>query len=264
MDAAIYHLLNKFPWFYQDEIVEFLAEVFDIDVSRGTVCNALTRIKFTRKRLRIEAAQRNQELRTAWQDTLQYYDADQLVFIDETGSDERTGDRSYGWAELGQRATVTRWFGRRDRISALPAYTIDGYIAAKTFSGTCNGEIFRDFIIDDLLPLCNPYPHPRSVIVMDNASVHYTFRAEIEEACTETGVILKFLPPYSPDFNPIEESFSVLKAFIRRHYRREIGQFKDYQSFLGWCLQEVGMKGGAAKKARAHFHHAGIRRFPLI
>jgi transposase len=84
---------------------------------------------------------------------------------------------------------------------------------------------------------------------MDNTLMHYTFKAEIEEACTKTGVILKFLPPYSPDFNPIKESFSVLKAFIRRHYCQEIGQFKDYQSFLGWCLQEVGIKGGAAKKA---------------
>jgi transposase len=207
MDAAILRLLNMFPWFYLDEINAFLAEVFDIDVSKSTVWKALQRIKITRKKLRVEAAQRNAELRAEWQDILQHYEADQLIFVDESGSDERTGDRTYGWAGIGQRATVQRWFGRRERISVLPAYTIEGYIACKTFGGTCDAELFRDFILDDLLPLCRPFPYPRSVIVLDNASIHHTFRQEIEEACNRARVVLKFLPPYSPDFNPIEESF---------------------------------------------------------
>ena len=59
IDTAIFHLLNKFPWFYQDEIIKFLAEVFNIDVDRSTVARALQRIKFTRKKLYIKAAQRN-------------------------------------------------------------------------------------------------------------------------------------------------------------------------------------------------------------
>ena len=59
IDTAIFYLLNKFPWFYQDEIIKFLAEVFNIDVDRSTVARALQRIKFTRKKLYIKAAQRN-------------------------------------------------------------------------------------------------------------------------------------------------------------------------------------------------------------
>jgi transposase len=222
IDAAIYHLLNEYPWFYQDEIAEFLLEVYDIEVSQYTISIALARIKLTRKKLKIEAAQRNQELRTAWQDTLQYFSANQLVFIDETGSDERTGDRQYGWARIGERARVSRWFGRRDRVSLLGAYTIEGYIAGITFSGTCNAELFEEFIIDYLLPLCNPYPQPRSVLIMDNASIHHAFADRLETACRAKGVWLRFLPPYSPDFNPIEESFNDLKSYIRRHYRRKI------------------------------------------
>jgi transposase len=72
---------------------------------------------------------------------------------------------------------VRRWLSSRERVSVLPAYTIEGYIAAKTFYGTCTGEIFEDFIVDQLLPLCNPYPGPRSVIIMDNASVHVSRHA---------------------------------------------------------------------------------------
>ena len=70
IDTAIYYLLNKYPWFYLDEIVEFLAEVFEIDVCLQTIANALARIKLTQKKLRVEAAQRNQELCITWQDTL--------------------------------------------------------------------------------------------------------------------------------------------------------------------------------------------------
>jgi arginine repressor len=69
IDAAIYHLLNEYPWFYEDEIAEFLLEVYDIEVSQYTISIALARIKLTRKKLKIEAAQRNQELCTVWQDT---------------------------------------------------------------------------------------------------------------------------------------------------------------------------------------------------
>jgi arginine repressor len=65
INTAIYHLLNKFPWFYQDEIAEFLLKVYDIEVSQYTISTALARIKLTRKKLKKEAAQRNQELRTA-------------------------------------------------------------------------------------------------------------------------------------------------------------------------------------------------------
>ena len=93
---------------------------------------------------------------------------------------------------------------------------------------------------------------------MDNASVHHAYRAEIKEACRARRVLLKFLLSYSPDFNPIEESFNDLKAFTRWHYRREISQFEDYQDFLGWCLQRVGTGEGASKRARGYFRHAGI------
>jgi hypothetical protein len=56
----------------------------------------------------------------------------------------------------------------------LAAYTIDRYIKALVFNGICNGDIFKGFIIDQVLPLYNPYPNPQSIIILDNASVHYS------------------------------------------------------------------------------------------
>jgi len=262
IDTAIHHLLNEYPWFYQDEIAEFLREVFDIDVDQSTVSRALARIKVTRKKLKVEAKQRNAELRTAWQDSLQHYSADQLIFVDESGSDERTGDRQYGWARIGERVRVSRYFGRRDWISVLGGYTLEGYIAGMTFPGTCNADLFEEFIINYLLPLCNPYPQPRSVIIMDNALIHHAFQERLETACRAKGVWIWFLPLYSPDFNPIEESFNDLKSYIRCHYWWKMAQFPSYQAFLEWAVIQSGSGVTAAIRARAHFRNAGIYQTP--
>jgi transposase len=178
--------------------------------------------------------------------------------MDETGSDERTGDRQYRWAKQEERARVSRWFGRKDRILFLGAYTIQGYIAGITFGGTCNTELFEEFIIDHLLPLCNLYPQPRLVIVMNNAFIHHTFRDRLETACRAKGVWIRFLPLYSPDFNLIKESYNDLKSYIRRYYRRNIARFDSYQTFLEWAIVQTGSGVAAGSRAKAHFRNAGI------
>ena len=130
MEQAIKQLLDQMPWFYQDEIADFLYEVFGVEATQPTISATLKRIKVTRKRLKVEAAQRNDELRTQWQDDLQLFTADQLVCVDESGSDDRTGDRQYGWSDSGVRAVVRRWLANRERVSVLPTYMIDSYIHA--------------------------------------------------------------------------------------------------------------------------------------
>ena len=73
-----------------------------------------------------------------------------------------------------------------------------------------------------------PKPEPRSVLVIDNASIHHSNLAVIQAACDARRVELIFLPLYSPDYNPIEESFADLKSFIRRTYRTNISRFDSY------------------------------------
>jgi hypothetical protein len=99
--------------------------------------------------------------------------AHQLVFVDESGVNPRTGERT--WRDKGHVVKKkvpgpTEAGPRRENYSVFPAMTIDGYIACKIHRGvSVNGETFKSFIIDDLLPLCNPWPGSNSVIVMDNA-----------------------------------------------------------------------------------------------
>ncbi len=95
--------------------------------------------------------------------------------------------------------------------------------------------MFEGFFREELLPVCNPYPGPRSVIIIDNASWH--IESNLQDLYDDARVLLRFLPPYSPDFNPIESSFGDIKAFIRRWYTRKRGEFRDYQAFVKWVIQ---------------------------
>ncbi|KAM3064779.1 hypothetical protein ACMFMF_011953 [Clarireedia jacksonii] len=109
MDDSIIHLLDKMLWLYQDEIQDFLKEIYNIDVHQTTISLALKRIAYTRKRFKAVALQRNKELRTAWMQNLQYLWPNQIISVDESGSDKRTGDRVYRYSKYGSKAVVHRW-----------------------------------------------------------------------------------------------------------------------------------------------------------
>ena len=119
---------------------------------------------------------------------------------------------------------------------------IKGYIATRTFKGTCTSELFEEFIIKQVLPKYTLYPGPWSVIIINNASVYYSHLERIKEVTRHHGVWVHFLPLYSPDFNLIKESFSDLKAYIRCYYHQEISKFDDYQSFLEWVVRKVSTR----------------------
>jgi len=116
-----------------------------------------------------------------------------------------------------------------------------------------SAPIFEDFI-KRLLKHCGKWPKPKSVIVMDNASFHHSKR--IKEIYANAGVKLVYLPPYSPDLNPIEEFFSEFKAFIKRYWRRyEQSPDQGFEGFLEWCIDVVGSR---EESARGYFRHAGV------
>lgn len=88
---------------------------------------------------------------------------------------------------------------------------------------------------------------------MDN-SFHRSDR--IEKMCADAGVKLVYLPPYSPDLNPIEAFFSELKAFIKRNWLRyEENPERGFETFLEWSIEVVGSR---AQSAVGHFRHAGL------
>lgn len=178
--------------------------------------------------------------------------AEQLVFIDELLFKLQTMWRSMAYAPIGDPARYHSDMRRGDTYSILPAYTTDGYLPC---TGIKQGYYSKDdlltWLIDKLLPLCNEYPAHRSIIVLDNVSVHVNPR--IITAIEERGCLVKYLPPYSPDYNPIELTFSVLKAWMRRHFEsfRMIFQ-NDFEGFLRYVIEY----SGCDQHAREHFKHS--------
>jgi len=97
---------------------------------------------------------------------------------------------------------------------------------------------------------------------MDNTLVHYESQDRIIEACRRRNVWIRWLPPYSPDFNLIEESFGDMKSYICRTYCKEYGKYSDYREYIEWVVREVGTSAAAARRVRGHFRNAGIYRVP--
>lgn len=249
--ALLDYLLSK-PDLYLDEMVEFVWDQYEVAVSTAVIQRALKTYNWTKKKNKRVARERDSELRDACLYELSEYRSFQLVFVDESGCDTLAGIRRTGWAPRGTPAVQVAGFHREKRHQILPAYTQNGVIHTQIFQGSTDGEVFEDFV-KELLPLCGRWPEPNSVLVMDNASFHQS--ASIKNLCDEAGVILHFLSPYSPDLNPIEELFSQLKAFIRRHWRKQAPNFEDFGDFLRWALGNVGSD---VKSAEGHFRNSGL------
>jgi transposase len=216
---------------HQFEMVQFLQEEYDVVVSQPTVSRYLKKLRLTCKKLEREACARDDDLRRYHVGMIAQYDYRYLVYVDESASNERTLDRKRGWSPAGRPCRVRSPFGRSKRWSILPAITADdGYIACEIYHGSFNAERFNNFIVNQVLPQMRPFPAPRSILVMDNCSTHKTLA--LKDACEAAGIKLVFLPPYSPDLNPIELSFSSLKAWLRRNYQLAVAFGDDFESFL--------------------------------
>jgi transposase InsO family protein len=101
--------------------------------------------------------------------------------------------------------------------------------------GSVTMALFEEWFESKVLPQLVP----GMIVVMDDASCH---RSElVRQLCLNYGIQLEFLPPYSPDLNPIEESFNVLKAWVRKHIRMAC-IFSDFGTFIAHAVEEVGVE----------------------
>jgi transposase InsO family protein len=229
---------------------QFLFDQHGITVSESTISRALKKETWSRKAVRRRACERSDELRAIWRGRAMTWTQDQLVFIDESACNEHTMHRKYGWAPIGLESETFSSIKRTERYSVLPALDVNGYIACQVHQGSVTSDIFNCFIRDQVLPQCQPFPGPRSIIILDNASIHRN--QELKDMCEEAGVLLRFLPPYSPDFNPIESTFKDLKTWLKKHYVvAEL--FNEFEDFLAFAIQQCCFN----RDMRNHFRHCG-------
>ena len=185
------------------------------DVDESTICRFLKESKFSRKKMRLVAIQQSEELRARYLAEVVLYDPSMLIFVDETGSNRKDAMRKFGYSLRGQRCIAKKLMVRGQRVSAIVALSTERVLDVKFVHGSVSGEIFSQFIELNLLPHLLPFngSNPNSIVVLDNASVHYHKR--VRELINSVGALLLFLPPYSPDLNPIEETFSAAKSFLK-------------------------------------------------
>ena len=132
-----------------------------------------------------------------------------LVFIDESGCN-RAMTCTHARSLAGTRAFASAPRNWGDNVSIISALGFDGPLATLHLPGAVNGEAFLLYVKEVLVPKL----WPGAVVVLDNLGAHRAraVRAQIKAA----GARLEYLPPYSPDLNPIEQVFAKLKALLRR------------------------------------------------
>ena len=253
MKKTFFDTLTEQPYLYRCEMADLLYRRYHRKISERSIGRILRSTGWTRTTIRRIAQQRDADLRDHYLHRMSKYKSYQLVFVDESGCDGRAGQRRWGWSPKGSSPVQVTKFGRGKRWHILPAYAQDGIVLRRVYQGSTDSDCFEDFIAQ-LLHHCRPYPEQKSVIVMDNASWHRS--ANLVQMCRDAGVKVEFLCPYSPDFNPIEEFFGVLKKFIKKKWHEnEDFISREFKMFLEWCVDVVG---DDAHIAENHFRHAGI------
>ena len=141
--------------------------------------------------------------------------AERLVFIHETGAATDMA-RRYGRCPRGQRLVSSVPWGHWKTTTFVAALRVDGIAAPCVFDGPMDGPSFRAYVEQFLVPILR---HD-DIVVMDNLPSHKVIG--IREAIEAAGAQLRYLPSYSPDFNPIEQFFAKLKTLLRKAAARTI------------------------------------------
>jgi len=146
--------------------------------------------------------------REAWPNALNRVQVRHLVFVDESSA-STTMVRMYGRSPVGERAVESAPLGHWDTYTMVSAIRMDGPFAPLLLEGALDGDAFTAWVEQMLIPELRP----RDVVVLDNVQPHRVKAAARLLAASKHRLV--YLPPYSPDLNPIEEMWSKVKNFLR-------------------------------------------------
>ena len=164
--------------------------------------------------------------REQWREQMPSLDASKLVFIDETWASTNMA-RRYGRAPRGERLRASIPHGHWKTTTFVAGLRLDGVVAPLVLDGPVNATAFEAYVEQFLAPTLQP----GDIVVMDNLSSHKGPKVRV--LIEAVGAKLLYLPPYSPDFNPIEKLFSKLKALLRKAAERTVD---GLWRVIGECL----------------------------
>jgi transposase len=193
------------------ELCTELQQQFEITVSEPTLCRVMQRLTLTRKKKALhpsdKGSDRVQQLRTQYWETLRDVRVQDLVFIDESGVNLGLM-RLFAWTFRGRRARGEK-AKRGKNVSLIAGLSLKGVVGSACVLGACDGLTFEAFIATRLVP--NLWPG--AWVILDNCSIH--LGEEVRHLIEAAGAHLVYLPPYSPDFSPIENFWSKVKSLLK-------------------------------------------------
>jgi len=184
------------------------------------------------------------EARRQWSATQLSIDPDLIVFIDETWA-KTNMTRTYGRSLQGTRLIAHVPFGRWETTTFLGAMRSTGFVAPLCIEGAINGLVFKAWVEQHLVPTLRP----GDIVVMDNLSSHKV--KGVVAAIEAVGAEVRYLPPYSPDLNPIELAFSKFKKLLRDGAERTTDKL--------WKLCGEVLQMFTEHECRNYLKHCGYR-----
>ncbi|KAF7337054.1 Tc1-mariner class transposase [Mycena venus] len=251
--TACYNIYQKDPDIYLDELQFWLTIHHDIAISISALQENLDAVGLDRKILHKIARECDQQQWDDYWDVVNNDlsgDSDLFIFADKTSKNDHTLARKYGRAPSGMRATTDAYAFNRDiGYSVGAAMSKEGYLAVKVLPGAFDSWDFLEFVSEQVVPLMNAWPQKHSVLVIDNCRIHHN--DVLLEIIAANKSLLLYLPPYSPNLNPIKESF--IKAHMCCHNAEILATADPIVAILEAC--------GCITAEMAHnwFLHAGYR-----
>lgn len=216
--AQILALVEETPDISLVEISERLLAAHGERFVPSVLCRFFDRHDITVKKTAHASEQTRPDVAAAradWQALQPEIAIDRLVFIDETGASTKMA-RRYGRSARGMRCVAAVPHGHWKTTTFVGALRATGMTAPMVLDGAMDGAAFDLYVKEVLAPTLRP----GDIVVMDNLPAHK--RAQVRIALEAAGAQLMYLPPYSPDFNPIEMAFAKLKAALRKAAARSI------------------------------------------
>ncbi|MFZ3178764.1 MAG: IS630 family transposase [Methylocystis silviterrae] len=217
-------LIKATPDLTISELLERLLAERGVKASRATLWTFLDRCGLTFKKKTAHASEQNRpdivKRREDWFDDQLDLDPEKLVFIDETWATTNMARKS-GRAPRGERLRASVPHGHWKTTTFVAGLRRTGLTAPFVLDGPINGLWFQAYVDQVLVPTLRK----GDIVVMDNLGSHKG--AGVRKAIEAAGATLLYLPPYSPDFNPIEMAFSKLKALLRKAAERTVDALWD-------------------------------------
>lgn len=154
--------------------------------------------------------------RKSWSDRISGFKVSDLVFLDESSCNTDM-TRRYAYSLGGSRAVDSVPFSKSKNTTILSSIQMDGTLHYTTFSGGTTAEAFKAYLENELLP----YLSSDSILIMDNMRSHHV--KAVKALLDHSRVQYVYLPPYSPDLNPIEKLWSKIKVLLRKFKARTVG-----------------------------------------